>query len=130
MEYEDITNIRRENARMLAKEVGGPAEFGRRVAMADSQITHLIGAKKTKNIGSIIARRIEKAFGKPTGWLDTYHPPGGNVMFELSPDEVRLVAIYRSSSTARILIDGAVKTSFNLLDQKSTAQQWHITMPL
>lgn len=114
MGYEDITNIRRENARRLAREAGGPAEFGRRVAMADSQITHLIGEKKTKNIGAIIARRIEKAFNKPIGWLDTYHPPGPNVMFELSPDEVRLIEVYRSSPTARVLIDGAVNTSFSL----------------
>lgn len=67
------SDIRRENARALAALVKSPAEFGRQTNMSDSQISQLIGEKHTKNIGNLIARRIEKAFNKPEGWLDLRH---------------------------------------------------------
>jgi hypothetical protein len=114
-------DIRRENARKLSIEVGGQAEFGRRVSMSDSQVTQILGEKKTKNIGSLIARRIEKAFDKPHGWLDVYHPAEPNVMVEVSPDEIRVIEIYRSSPTGRLLIEGAINTSFSLPDAAAAA---------
>lgn len=65
-----ISDIRRANVRALITQLGGQAEFGRRIDMSDSQVSQLVGEKHTKNIGNIIARRIEKALGKPEGWLD------------------------------------------------------------
>ena len=67
------SEIRRKNARDLAASVGGQAEFGRKTGMSDSQVTQLLGDKPTKNIGNIIAPRIEEAFKKPSGWLDAAH---------------------------------------------------------
>ena len=65
--------IRRLNARQLAVSVGGPAAFARRIQMGDSQVTQIIGDNAKKNIGNIVAPRIERAFNKPEGWLDVIH---------------------------------------------------------
>jgi phage repressor protein C with HTH and peptisase S24 domain len=65
--------IRRENARELARSVGGQTEFGRLLEMEGSQVSQLIGKSPKKNIGNSIARRIEVAFRKPEGWLDQNH---------------------------------------------------------
>lgn len=116
---------RRENARLLAKNAGGLAEFARRMSMDNSQVSQLIGKTPTKNIGNIIARRIEAAFEMPSGALDlpllevhhhTYThrnqgkpfreaaaalnttPPPQEVFRRhwLSPDEADFLADYRS----------------------------------
>jgi phage repressor protein C with HTH and peptisase S24 domain len=65
--------IRRENARRLAEKIGGKADFARALTMDPSQVSQLIGPTPTKNIGNSIARRIEQAFEKSPGYLDTLH---------------------------------------------------------
>lgn len=66
--------LRRENARKLASGKGGKADFARLVSMEPSQVSQLIGPSPTKNIGNSIARRIERAYQLPEGWLDESHP--------------------------------------------------------
>lgn len=68
-------DARRESARALAAKVGGLAEFGRKTGMENSQVSQIIGKTPTKNIGNIVAKRIEDAFGLESGWLDR-HPCG------------------------------------------------------
>lgn len=80
-----ISDIRRINARALAKDVHGQAEFARRTGMPDSQVSQLIGENPTKNIGNKIARRIEEAFGKHEGWLDTPHVNEQRAEYEVQP---------------------------------------------
>lgn len=65
--------IRRDNARRLAAEIGSPADLARRLEMSDSQMGQLIGRNPVRNIGPKIARRIEEVCGRPTGWLDIDH---------------------------------------------------------
>jgi hypothetical protein len=106
--------IRRQNAKKLAASVGGQAEFGRKTGMSDSQITQNLGDKPTKNIGNIIADRIEKAFDLPPGWLDVLHdvedqrvpapslakspPPHLIVPFHIDPDEIAIINSYRRAT--------------------------------
>jgi len=85
--------VRRENARALAAKIGGPAEFARKTEMSDSQVSQIIGKTPKKNIGNIIAKRIEDAFGLPCGWLD-------NSQLELSEDELHLIRLYRGVKTS------------------------------
>lgn len=68
-----VSEIRRENARALAKD--GPAEFARKIDSTTQQVNQTIGPNPTRNIGNTIARRIEVAHGLPTGWLDVEHTP-------------------------------------------------------
>lgn len=65
--------VRRENARALANEVGSPADLARLLGMSDSQMGQLIGRNPVRNIGPRVARRIEVVCGKPEGWLDAEH---------------------------------------------------------
>lgn len=77
--------IRRENARRLAAEIGSPADLARRLEMSDSQMGQLIGRNPIRNIGPKIARRIEEVCGRPTGWLDVDHgdvAPGSLAEFQ------------------------------------------------
>jgi hypothetical protein len=66
--------LRRENARKLASGKGGKADFARLVSMEPSQVSQLIGPNPSKNIGNSIARRIERAYELPEGWIDLPHP--------------------------------------------------------
>jgi phage repressor protein C with HTH and peptisase S24 domain len=74
-----IADIRRANARALAKQVGTAAAFGERVGMDGSQVSQIIGKNPVKDIGNAIARRIETSFGKPKGWMDVAHDSAGTI---------------------------------------------------
>ena len=67
------SDIRRENARRLAREAGSNAQLAREMGMSDSQMGQLIGENPTRNIGPNLARRLEAGRGKQTGWMDLPH---------------------------------------------------------
>lgn len=67
------SSIRLTNLRALIKKAGGPAEVARTLDMDDSQLSQIAGKQPSRNIGPTLARRIEKAFHRPEGWLDIPH---------------------------------------------------------
>lgn len=69
----EISEIRLENARALADQVGGTGNFASRIDREPTQASRFMGRNATKNIGDRLARHIEECFGKPRGWLDTDH---------------------------------------------------------
>lgn len=69
----DRRDLRLHNARRLVEEAGGPSGFAKKLGMSDSQASQVVGSNPTRGIGNGLAPRIEKAFGKPTGWLDMEH---------------------------------------------------------
>ncbi|MEX2964554.1 hypothetical protein [Microbulbifer sp. TYP-18] len=69
----DIKTIRRENARRIAKEMGGQAALARALDMPNPGISQIIGKNPRRNIGDVMARRIEDAGKYHHGWLDIYH---------------------------------------------------------
>jgi SOS-response transcriptional repressor LexA len=69
----NVKDIRRDNMRALAESIGGITAMAERLGKSQSQISHLIGYTPIKNIGDRIAAEVEKAFGKPFGWLDRDH---------------------------------------------------------
>ena len=66
-------SIRLANLRALMKKAGGPAEAARKLDMDDSQLSQIAGKTPIRNIGTALARRIEKVFHRPEGWLDVPH---------------------------------------------------------
>lgn len=68
-----VSEVRRDNARLLAKEAGGLAAFARRIERADPYVSQMIGSNPQRGIGHAMARHIEAVFGKPAGWLDAQH---------------------------------------------------------
>src|SRR6476646_5306544 len=67
------SSIRLANLRNLIKRAGGPADAARKLDMDDSQLSQIAGRNPIRNIGTSLARRIEKAFRKAEGWLDVPH---------------------------------------------------------
>jgi SOS-response transcriptional repressor LexA len=85
----NVKTIRRENMRALAKSVGGITKFAWRLDKLQSQISHLIGAFPTKNIGDKIAAQVEAAFNKSPGWLDKEHAyvEGTQIVYQIDQDQ-------------------------------------------
>ena len=73
----NISDIRRDNAQQLANSIGGVVAMSERLGKSQPQVSHLIGQKAHKNIGNLIARQIESAFNKDSGWLDVQHKING-----------------------------------------------------
>lgn len=75
----DIDEIRRENMRLIEREVGGTTEAAALCGMSPSQFANLRdGAKdsktgKPRGMRKETARRIEECAKKPSGWMDTDH---------------------------------------------------------
>jgi len=98
----EISQIRLENARKLAEQVGGTGAFAARIDRESTQASRFMGKKPTKNIGDRLARHIEESFSKPRGWLDSQHIKESvdEIVFHetelvdgeapLNPDEVEL----------------------------------------
>lgn len=75
MKRMNINEIRRRNARLLLKRVGGSiTAFADKIDRRQSLVSAYIGnVSKQKNIGDDMARHIERCFGKPEDWLDHIH---------------------------------------------------------
>lgn len=69
----DVTEIRRENLRAVANELGGNARLAEKLGQSSSFIGQLIGRNPKSNIGNTLARKIEIQLDKPRGWLDQPH---------------------------------------------------------
>ncbi len=76
-----IAEIRRTNLERLAEEAGSLDAVAER---ADTNAVYLTQIRtrypdrrtgRPREMGSRLARRLEKAFGKPTGWMDTPSAP-------------------------------------------------------
>jgi hypothetical protein len=97
-----IYEIRRENARWLAQQCGGAKKFADLLDLAEARVSHLIGKTPSKNIGNKAARKIERAFDRPEGWLDTpnaWVAESDEVSTLVKADEVaRLVFLFAQST--------------------------------
>lgn len=68
-----IKDVRRENMRALAQQVGGITYLAQKLSKSQSQVSQLIGKSPSKNIGDKIAAQVEDTFNKPRGWMDILH---------------------------------------------------------
>lgn len=70
-ELKTIHEIRLSNTKKLMDELGLKRnEFAEKIEMSYNLLSQYIGKNPTKNIGDDTAEKIEKAFGKPKGYLD------------------------------------------------------------
>jgi len=65
--------IRLSNLRLLIDGAGGHAATAKILDMDSSQLSQIAGRNPTRDIGPVIARRVEAAFKRPVGWLDVPH---------------------------------------------------------
>jgi len=68
-----MSEIRLQNLNILINEIwfGSQTEAARQLDCTSGYISNL--CNQNKGIGSKTARKIEKAAGKPVGWLDSEH---------------------------------------------------------
>lgn len=71
----NVYDIRWRNFRALigGGRHGAITDAAKRLQKSQGQVSHFGGAKPIKNIGHILAREIEAAWGHPEGWLDREH---------------------------------------------------------
>ncbi|WP_317450673.1 LexA family protein [Phytohalomonas tamaricis] len=69
----DISEVRLENARALAEQIGGTGAFAAKIDREPTQASRFMGRNPSKRIGDRLARHIEQCFNKPRGWLDFDH---------------------------------------------------------
>jgi plasmid maintenance system antidote protein VapI len=64
-------SIRRANFISLISKIKSKTEIGAKIGVHPSYVTHIL--TKKRGIGPYLGARIEKAFGKPSGWLVQKH---------------------------------------------------------
>lgn len=69
----DSHSIRRQNLLQLIREVGSKAEIARRAGVSEAYLSQVTSEKTKRNLGSDVARRIEKAMRRKAGWMDVSH---------------------------------------------------------
>lgn len=73
----ETKEIRRINLRTLLSEFTSKgttkAEFAEKLGVTASQLSQTTSANPVRNIGDMLARRVEVAFSKPKGWMDSIH---------------------------------------------------------
>lgn len=67
----DINEIRRENLKVMIEQSGGRQAFIARTGKSDAQISQLLSTSpSSRNIGTRLARELEKIVGYPEGFMD------------------------------------------------------------
>lgn len=77
-----IFEIRRANLNLLIAQAGSSAALADRSDASASYLSQVKNGTRSKdgtqrNLGPKLARRLEAAMRKPTGWMDKEHPLGG-----------------------------------------------------
>ena len=122
----DIDDIRRDNLRLIEQDHGSPSAAAAVVGMSPAQFANLRdGARDSKTgrprgMRKETARRIEKAAGKPPGWLDADHtssvrePRAAYSSARTQPDdaEAAMLSAYRAASgETRAAVDLVLRPS-------------------
>ena len=86
-----IDVIRHENLLQLIGEAGSVQAVATRAGKSNAQISQLktrsvhSGTGKPRSVGDLLARELEKAFNKPTGWMDAPHDHGSEIASTATP---------------------------------------------
>lgn len=71
----DINILRYRNARTLIYDVGSLRKIANAMQLPESKLNEYIGLNPNKVIDDHFAELLEKAVGKPCGWLDQLNSP-------------------------------------------------------
>lgn len=81
----DSKTIRRANLVALIRHFGTKSELARVAGISEAYLSQIIGARANRNVGDDLARRLERAAGKPHGWMDHDHSGSDNGNTEEGP---------------------------------------------
>lgn len=103
-----ISEIRRKNLRAVidADFDGVPARLAKAVGCQQTTITRLYSsAESARNMGDRLARRIELATGRDSGWMDAIHDDGidplAAALHDLTPTERQAALAFLDALKAR-----------------------------
>lgn len=83
----DNKQIRAQNFRALMAGFEKDADFADYIGMSPGQVSLIKNGHN--RIGDSIARKVERAFSKPPGWMDTHHS-------EYAANNIRLATVNES----------------------------------
>ena len=66
--------IREENLRGLVVLAGSQTAVAKKADTDPAYLSQILGDKAKRYIGDALARRLERAFDKPEGWMDHINP--------------------------------------------------------
>jgi len=100
----ETKEIRRINLRALLSEYTSngltKAEFAEQLGVTASQLSQTTSANPVRNIGDALARRVEVAFGKQKGWMDSLHADRA-----ANPNEAGIAENYNLQNLSRNYTD-------------------------
>ena len=76
---EEIDRFRLANLRRLIAEAGSASELARRAGVSGPYVSQILGGApyasgRARRMGDRLAAKLERAFGKPPGWMNEPHP--------------------------------------------------------
>ena len=94
----DVYDIRFINLKALRRNYDTINSFAAQCEMLPSNMSKLLSKSATRNIGSKAARQIEKACGKPRGWLDINHSTASASDISVEEIAAQFSALLRETS--------------------------------
>ena len=88
MPHMDVYEIRKLRLRELVAEVGSQKQVAENADTDANNLSAILSDTIGQQMGSDLARRLDHAHGKPTGWMDTAPDDLGEV-FRALPAETR-----------------------------------------
>lgn len=70
----DAKEIRLRNLRELIREAGGQRKLAALARVNPAYLSQILSARTRRQMGDVVARRLEAGLGKPHGWMDILHP--------------------------------------------------------
>lgn len=70
MTRDELLTHRKARLERLILDAGSQVAVARKIATDPAYISQIVGRKGRRNIGNGLARRLERGFGKPLGWMD------------------------------------------------------------
>lgn len=102
-------DVRLENLNALVSEFGSAAAVAERASTSPVYISQL--RNRTRSIGNTLARRLEKACGKPNGWLDNDHAEVSTSAVRSGPLKLFDQDLWVADTTKEMAIVSSMETS-------------------
>jgi phage repressor protein C with HTH and peptisase S24 domain len=126
-----IEEIHRENLQALAKEFDGVVGAASRIGISSSQYSQWLngsqnsGTGKPRGMRASSVRRIEKACGKPSGWMDRPHAEQIDTQKAAHPGAAKKTEVIEIPQYTEI--GGGMGGGITLRDQPGAIHGWRVT---
>jgi len=74
MAVQEIRDTRLRNLAILVQEFGTAAALAEKIGSDPAYLSQLLNGWRGRSLGTKLARRMELAAQKPSGWMDSQHP--------------------------------------------------------